>query len=181
MYRKYDDLADKEPKKCAEIVGKVRKENYLAHTIREIEYAIRRLKGSGFAILTFRGESKISKISFFSKGCEIRLPRECDELDDKVIRLTLAHELGHLVFNFDKLDNPEQLNILKTSDAEEKFAWIFAYYLIIEKSKMYSNTHAYQKFVYREGELKSTVRSLIDKKTDTIKSAVIKELNLPNI
>jgi hypothetical protein len=179
MHRKYKDLGRENAKEWAELVGKVRKENYLAHSIREIEYAFLRLKGFNYHILTYVGETKKSKAMFYSKGCQIRLPRECEEIDDKVIRLTLAHELGHLIYNFHLLDNPEILMTQKTSNDEETFAWEFAYYLIAEKSKMFSDTNAYQQFAYKDAELKRTVRSLIDKKPEPIKASVINKLRLP--
>jgi len=40
MYDKFKDLKDKTPEEAAEIVGKVEKDNYLAHSIRQIELAI---------------------------------------------------------------------------------------------------------------------------------------------
>jgi Zn-dependent peptidase ImmA (M78 family) len=105
---------------------------------------------------------------------------ECEEMGDKTVRLTLAHELGHLIYNFDLLEKIDWLNTSKTSNEEEEFSWEFAYYLISEKSRAYASPSAYSRFHYGDQELKKAVRSLLNKKPKPVRDAVIKTLGLPN-
>jgi hypothetical protein len=112
LKEKYDRLISKVPKAAAEVVGEVEKRNYLAHSIREIEYAILQYASKNYHIITRSAEySKKARIEFFDKGCIIWLPEGNEEMMDEEVRLVLAHELGHLVYNIGRLFNPEILMI----------------------------------------------------------------------
>lgn len=177
MISKYEDLSKKGPKEAADIVGEVEKRNYLAHTIRDIELAILRTQGKHYHIITHKSENiRKSKIIFFDRSCEIRLTSDCEETDDRVIRLILAHELGHLVYNIDKLKNPELLKDIIPSDKEEIYAWQFAYYLIEKKSDEHKEDMQRRKFVYKTGELKGSLEAILVKRKLEICDAVLKSL-----
>jgi len=159
---KYKDIGTKSPKEAAEIVGVVEKRNYLAHTIRDIEYAILQKHSKHYRIITCTSlNTKKSKIIFFDRGCEIWLTCECEEMDERKIRLILAHELGHLVYNIDKLKNPEILEGTVRSTKEEIYAWVFAYYLIDKKSAEHKSDMGRGKFIYHHGELKDSLTSIL--------------------
>ncbi|MDR1838485.1 MAG: hypothetical protein LBQ93_02715 [Treponema sp.] len=175
---KYKDLSKKNPQEAAEIVGVVEKRNYLAHTIRDIELAILQAYNKHYHIITYTSlNSKKSKIIFFDRGCEIRLSFECEEMDERKIRLILAHELGHLVHNIDKLKNPEILENTARSDEEEIYAWKFAYHLIDKKSTEHKNDMHRGKFVYNHGELKESLTSILKNRKPEICDGVIRSLS----
>ena len=175
---KYKDLSAKNPKEAAGIVGVVEKRNYLAHTIRDIELAILQAYGKHYHIITYTSQnSKKSKITFFDRACEIRLTCECEEIDERKIRLILAHELGHFVHNIDKLKNPEILENTVRSDEEEIYAWKFAYHLIDKKSAEHKDDMRRGKFVYSHGELKQSLTSILKDRKPEICDAVINSLS----
>jgi hypothetical protein len=174
---KYKNLSIKSPKEAADIVGEVEKRNYLAHTIRDIELAILRTQSRHYHIITCTAaNSRKSKILFFDHCCEIWLTCSYEEIDERDIRLILAHELGHLVFNIDKLENPEILQNTAGSDEEEIKAWIFAYHLIYKKSVEHQNDTQKKKFIYRPGELRQSIESHLKRQKPEISDAVIKSL-----
>lgn len=175
---KYEGLRGKSPKEAAEIVGEVDRRNYLAHSIRDIEFAILRKQRMHYHIITYASETcKKSKIIFFDNCCEIRLTCECDEIDERRIRLILAHELGHLVYNIDKLKNPEMLENVVPSDKQEIYAWLFAYHLINNKSFEHENDIQRKKFIYRPGELKQSISFILKDRKPEIYNAVIQDLS----
>jgi hypothetical protein len=179
MLEKYKDLNRKSPKEAAGIVGEVDKRNYLAHTIRDIELAILREQGKIYQIITFTSaNSRKSKITFYDRCCEIRLTCEYKEIDERGIRLILAHELGHLVYHIDKLKNPEILENVVPSDEQEIYAWEFAYHLIEKKSVEHKGDMQRGKFVYRHGELKESIASILRSRNPEICDAVIRSLSV---
>jgi Zn-dependent peptidase ImmA (M78 family) len=181
MENKYKELNKKSPKQAAEIVGNVEKYNYLAHSIREIEFAILKLKSKNYHIITYATtmDTKKSKIAFYDKCCIIRLPYEHDDMSDQKIRLLLAHELGHLVFNFEDLTNPEKLVNTATSNEEELFAWEFAFHLINMKSEEHKNNIARHKFIYDNRDLKKMLSAIVKDKKPEIHEDIAQSLNIP--
>jgi hypothetical protein len=178
MADKYLGISGKSPKEAARIVGEVDRRNYLAHSIRDIEFAILNTQGRHYHIITYASKtSQSSKIIFYDKCCEIRLTCEYNEIDERSIRLVLAHELGHLIYNMDKLRNPEVLENVKTTDKEEIYAWQFAYHLIDKKSFDHEDNARKKKFVYQHGELKTSLTSIFKNKKRDIYSEVMKSLN----
>lgn len=177
MVSKYKDLSKKTPKEAAGIVGEVDKRNYLAHTIRDIELAILRTQNKHYHITTWTSaNSRKSKIIFFDYCCEIWLTCDYKETSERDIRLTLAHELGHLVHNIDKLKNPEVLEKEVHSKKEETYAWEFAYHLIDKKSVEHKGDMGRSKFVYRPGELKESITFILKKRNPEIYNDVISSL-----
>jgi len=175
---KYAGLSGKNPKEAASIVGEVDRRNYLAHSIREIELAILQTQGRHYHIITYTSEtSRKSRIIFFDQCCEIRLTCECNEIDERRIRLVLAHELGHLVCNIDKLKNPELLVNVLPSDKQEIYAWQFAYHLINMKSFEHESNIQQKKFVYHSGELKKSIDSILKGRKKEIYDAVMKGIS----
>ncbi|MDR0881925.1 MAG: hypothetical protein LBP55_05225 [Candidatus Adiutrix sp.] len=157
------------PVVCAEIFGEVEKDNYLAHTIRAIEKYLLRKRMHHYFINTYSSERMTSAdCKFFEKGCDIRLPKgDGTKADDKGIRLSLAHELGHIVFNFNNLDNFDFLNSYPASAEEEIFAWEFANALIIKKSRGYEKEN-YSAFIYQPRELKDIILGVVKNKSDVL-------------
>jgi len=85
--------------------------------------------------------------------------------------------LGHLVFNIDKLKNPEILEEELPSDEQEIYAWQFAYHLIDRKSLEHENNMQQKKFVYQPGELKASITAILKDRKPEIYDAVIKSLS----
>ena len=167
LEEKYDKLISRDPKAAAEIVGEVEKRNYLAHSIREIEYAVLQYSDKNYHIITHSSEySKKARIVFFNKGCIIFLPEGNEEMKDEEIRLILAHELGHLVYNIGKLFNPEILMTIPTTNKEEQYAWEFAYHLIKKKSDEHKTNSNIKKFIYEDSELRASLLSVVGKRVD---------------
>jgi len=173
----YEDLSKKSPRDAAKIVGEVDRLNYLAHSIREIELAILQTQGRHYHIITYPLKNiRKSSILFYDHCCEIRLTYEYDKIDERIMRLILAHEIGHLVYNIDKLRNPELLKNVVPSNDEEIYAWQFAYYLIGRKSLDHENNTQQKKFIYKSGELTKSIAAIL-KDEPEISDAVIKSLS----
>jgi len=181
MENKYKELNKKTAKQAAEIVGKVEKYNYLAHSIREIEFAIMKLKNKHYHVITYATtmDTKKSKITFHDNCCIIRLPYESEEMDDQKIRLVLAHELGHLMFNFEDLTSPEKLANTTATNKEELFAWEFAFYLINMKSEEHKNDIGRRKFIYDDRDLKKMLSAMVLDKKPEIHDDIVKSLDIP--
>jgi len=178
---KYIGLSEKSPQEAAEIVGDVDKSNYLAHTIREIEVALVLTQEKHYHILTCESNLRAGKIMFYEHCCEIRLPagRDAPYSDDRDIRLILAHELGHVIYNFDKLKAPSTLENLKPSDEQEVYAWLFAYHLIAAKSDGHRSDIRRKKFIYEHGDLKRSLYNILKKgKRQTVYEEVSRALGL---
>jgi hypothetical protein len=174
MEDKYSELNRKTPTEVVGIIGNVEKYNYLAHTIREIQLAILKTAGINYHITTYvSANSTKAKITFYDRCCEIRLPCDCEEMDDIKIRQILAHELGHLVYNIDKLKEPEIFENLERTDNEELFVWEFAFHLIKKKSDDHRNNKEISKHIFTRDELKRSIITLVRKK----KPAILDELN----
>jgi len=169
-------MVSRSPKEEASDIGKVEKSSYFAHSIRKIEQIIRKKLDKHYRIITHVSKSATkASIRYFDQCCEIHLPAECEEMDDKKIRLTLAHELGHLVYNIEKLKNPEILDDAPTSNDEEQYSWEFAYYLVKTKSDEHRNNIQRRKFVFDDDDLKNMLSAQVKKK---IKPEVYKSLAL---
>jgi Zn-dependent peptidase ImmA (M78 family) len=89
------------------------------------------------------------------------LPYECEESDDRVVRLILAHELGHIVYNIDKLKDFNFVGVRKANREEELFAWVFAYHLIKKKSGELQKDIERKRYIYPEDELRRSLFSII--------------------
>jgi hypothetical protein len=142
------------PEDAAERFVKIRKSNYLAHAIREIEREIRNVKDMGYHVIIQVSEiiNDSSRVYFCERGCQIFLPRECEEMDDRSIRLVLAHELGHILYNFDKLKTIR--GVKSPSEDEEFFSWRFAYHLIKKRSNTYKEDIKFERYVHKVRDLK---------------------------
>jgi len=99
-------------------------------------------------------------------------------MNDEQIRLILAHELGHLVFNIENLKTPEILDNTPASIEEEQDAWLFAYYLVRTKSDEHKSNIRQNKFKYDDYVLKDKVVSLVKKKQPEILDMVIQHLKI---
>lgn len=139
----------------------IRKNNYLAHTIREIEHYILKNYRMHYHILTRQSEIKNkSKVDFFDKGCVIRIPKE--GMNDNEIRLRLAHEIGHIISKIELLtENPERLDSYQNDVGEEVFAWCFAFGLIKKKSETYRN-RTYKEYVVEDRVLMSMIQRIVE-------------------
>ena len=165
----YKDIEKKTPREIADIVGEVKKNNYLAHSIRELEMAIYRRLSKNYRIFAHykKTGSKISSANFFDNGCQINLPNESDTMEDRDVRLVLAHELGHIVLNISNLKNPELID-KKASDEEEVSAWEFSYYLIKKKSDEYKkdSNNTTKRFVFSDTELRAAILSTVNERAN---------------
>jgi|TergutMp193P3_1026864.scaffolds.fasta_scaffold57523_2 hypothetical protein len=153
------------PEDAAEILVTVKKDNYLAHTIREIGKVIYSAIGKNYHIVTRVSPTLIndSKTIFHNRGCIIYLPFDCEEADDKAIRLILAHELGHLIYNVDKLSDFSFVGRMEAPVEEELFAWQFAYHLIQKKSEELRRDIERKRYIYTGDDLKRSLFSTVNK------------------
>lgn len=150
---------------AAEKFGSVRKDNYLAHTIKDIERYVLTHEGKCYPILIYPSEVRHFKCDFHKKYCAIRMPRDCDGIDVGEIRLRLAHELGHIITNMDKLGDLGRLNAPRTEEEignEEIEAWTFAFLLLRKKSQEHQS-RIYDPFIHKD-------TALIDIIVDLVKS-----------
>jgi len=153
------------PEEDAKRIGMIEKSNYLAHSIRKIEQEIRKKLNKHYRIITHVPlVAKKASIHFFDQCCEIHLPSECEEMKDEQIRLILAHELGHLIFNIKDLKNPEILDNKEATNEEEQYAWAFAYHLIRIKSDEHRSNFRQKNFIYEYSDLKDKFSALVKKK-----------------
>jgi len=167
---RYENLSKKPPEEAAAVVCEVEKRNYLAHSIREIENALSKAPYfRHYRIITLVPPNNEvgALILFREKCCEIILPSNCEAMGDKKVRLSLGHELGHLIHNLDKLNDRAVLDNKTPSSDEELYAWQFAYHLIRLKSEQYRKEGS-TTFVYGDEELKLTLHDLIMEKNPTI-------------
>jgi len=174
---KYELLCSKNPRMAAEVIGVVEKRNYLAHTIRDLEHELLRVRGTHYHIVTCLHERiQTTRTEFYSHCCEIFLAHSCGDMGDRAFRIALAHELGHVVYNLEKLTDPHGL-VVDASSEEEIFAWVFAYHLIRVKSEEYKTNVERNDFVYGNAELKGTLFALLEAGNPVIRDGVTKLLN----
>jgi Zn-dependent peptidase ImmA (M78 family) len=170
------DKYKEDPEAVAKFLVTVNKNNYLAHTIREIGRFIYGELGKNYHIVTQVSPTlkNDSKTVFHNRGCIIYLPFDCEESDDRSIRLILAHELGHLVYNVDRLNDFNFVGPRKAPVEEELFAWQFAYYLVKMKGDELRRDIERKRFIYADDDLKrslfSTVRKNMPEVYDDIKN-----------
>jgi Zn-dependent peptidase ImmA (M78 family) len=167
---RYEGLPLLPPAAAAAVVCEVEKRNYLAHSIREIENALSKPPYfKHYRIITSVPPNKNSGavILYRVNACEILLPSNCEKMDDKKIRLSLGHELGHLVRNMDKLRDSKILDHHVPSDEDELLAWEFAYHLIRLKGEQ-DKARGSRTFFFSEEDLKKTLRDLVMEKNPTI-------------
>jgi len=170
MQNKYEGLSLMPPSKAAAVVCIVEKRNYLAHSIREIENALSKHPYfKHYRIITSVPPNKNSGavILYRANACEILLPSNCEKMDDKKIRLSLGHELGHLVHNMGRLNDSEVLDNHIPSDEDEILAWEFAYHLIRLKGEQ-DKARGSTAFFFSDEELKRTLRDLVMEKNSKI-------------
>lgn len=165
-------------KEAAEKFGSVRKDNYLAHTIKDIERYILTQEGKSYPILIYPSEVRHLKCDFQKKYCAIRMPRDCAGTDVSEVRLRLAHELGHIIANMDKLGDMVRLNAPRTREnieAEEIEAWTFAFLLLKKKSKEHE-TRVYDPFIYKDTDLIDIIVGLVDPMYPDISKSLERQL-----
>jgi len=128
------------PADAAKYFSDIRDGNCFAHTIREMEreiYAMTGTKRVPFHI-TIKASCATnggSAVVFYRSGCTVFLPESDSGMDNEDIRLTLAHELGHISYNVDKLG--VITGRTSPSKEEEVYAWEFAHQLTKIRSDEY--------------------------------------------
>jgi hypothetical protein len=88
---------------------------------------------------------KETGIAYFQQGCDIYLAGECEAADERLARLALAHELGHLVKNIDRLELLS--GFVWPAPEEDVCAWVFAYHLVLAKGAMHERSSAGSTFL----------------------------------
>lgn len=151
------------PETAAEFFVTVKKNNYLAHTIREIGQVIYSTIGKNYHILTRVSQTlkDDSKTFYHNRGCIINLPYDCEDADDKTIRLILAHELGHIIYNIDRLNEFNFVGQREALKEEEVFAWQFAYHLISKKSDELRKDIERKRYIYPKEEILRSLFSTV--------------------
>jgi Zn-dependent peptidase ImmA (M78 family) len=136
-------------------------QDMLAHAIKRIERNIFKEHSINFLVKTKVSDcpNTPSRCLFDKKGCSIYL-RDNTPGDEKDLRISLAHELGHIALSIDKL--PEILSagkaILEHTPEQEADAWEFAFKLVWEKSERFKSGNPYDPYIYpSKDELKKNV------------------------
>lgn len=149
------------PQELAKEFAHIESTNLLAHTIRNIEdriFNMTREGDTGYNYhISIRINEDVSKSCclFAVRGCTIFLPKQASEdlseEDVRILRLCLAHEIGHILFHLEHiLDVEEMKKYYKAKDIqEEASAWEFAYELIKEKSDLYEKNPR-DPYIYRD-------------------------------
>lgn len=159
-----DGAATKDPTGDAQRFAKIKRYNYLAHTIREMEYEIHSAKRSSYHITVKMTDMRncASVVFFYKFGCTIFLPCECEQMKDEDVRLIMAHELGHISYNIGSLESQSGLNVLPPDD-EEYYAWVFAYGLLDAKSEGYKDGVGKDEYIYHFDDLDKLLMSNLKK------------------
>jgi hypothetical protein len=166
-------------KERAEYFGAWDDSNFLAHSIRRMELELIRKEQLPYHILTVVAlQDDSAKILFSKAYCLIFLPSKSEDRDERSIRLSLGHELGHLVLKFNELKNSTTLDNKKLSDEEELFAWKFAYHLIDMKSEQHANDIERQRYIYKKSVLKNTVSDMVKVKNPGVHRKIREYLGL---
>ncbi len=151
------------PRDLAKLYAKVKSTNFLAHTIRNIEDTIFQMSRDGDTGFNYHisiwinEEVPKAKCYFAERGCTIFLPKqsssEPSEEEIKDLRISLAHELGHIVLHLEHILNvPEMRKRYDEKDInEEANAWEFAHELIKEKSDFHSSK-SYDAYTYKKSD-----------------------------
>lgn len=167
-----------DPKVAAEHFGAFDNSSFLAHVICKMERELIR-KGLNYHILTHVPEQNSDASILFSEAyCIIYLPSECEGRCEKSIRLSLGHELGYVVYKFDKLKTPKTLDNTKPLDEEEAYAWKFAYYLIGMRSGQHAENERIGRFIYGDEELKRSVAEAIKANNPKIYDELARDLDI---
>jgi hypothetical protein len=162
LYPRYEGLSGKtkSAEDAARMVGEVELTTYLAHSIREIECALKTIAPNVACVIVTRMNPgrQLSGIVFDGTGCTISIrepeDRQAPETEKKMgVRLILAHELGHLVYNFSDIKSVlEESNGATFHEAategEEVWAWRFARELVLAKGEQYRLKNERPEFVY---------------------------------
>jgi hypothetical protein len=174
----FSGLSGKSPEEAAGAVGFVDRQNYFAHTIREIQRAIFLAHGRHYHVNT-RIDHRVKEtgIAYFQQGCDIYLTGECEAVDERIARLMLAHELGHLVRNIDRLELLS--GFVWSAPEEEVYAWVFAYHLVLAKSAMHERDIERRKHIFGPGELKIFMAPLLREATPEVRRRVLDALGMP--
>jgi len=149
------------PQETAKQAAWIEKQNHFAHTIRLLERSISVARRKPFIIVVrYNIGAKVTKTDFNSSKsyCDIFLDDTAGLVDQKTFRLILAHELGHVFYNFDEIKNAGF--VFDSEDApmeEEIYAWVFAYWLVFEKSEMFKIRGGDNESIYEGKELKQAL------------------------
>jgi hypothetical protein len=170
-------LSGKGPEEAAKIVGAVDRRNYFAHTIREMQRIIFQAHGRHYHINTHMKDCiRETGIVFFERGCDIYLAGKCGDMDERAVRLTLAHELGHLAQKADRLMGLS--GSIAPSPDEEVYAWVFAYHLVLFKSDMHKQDIERGKHIFDAGGLKAFMAPILRDKNPDVRSRVAEALGM---
>ena len=157
-----DGSTDKDPIGDARRLAMINRHNYLAHTIREMEYIIHCASAArpSYHITTKMTETRncSSVVFFYNRGCTIFLPCERIDMKDEDIRLITAHELGHISYDIDNLESKTGFNV-SPSDDEEYYAWAFAHSLLDAKSDGYKDGVGKDEYIYHFDDLDKLLMS----------------------
>ena len=98
-----------DPEQTAKDAAWIEGPHYLAHTIRRLEHSISKMRRKPFIIVIQHGKGAKKTRADFNDSknyCDIFLSHATELMDKKNTRLILAHELGHIYYNFDSIKKP---------------------------------------------------------------------------
>lgn len=145
-----------------DLFGVVKKDNYLAHSIRAIEIYLFRKKNIHYSIFTYPSQIKDKAcITIYDKYSLIRIPFDHAQQNPCDMRLHIAHELAHIIWNMDYLTNPELIPE-RFSDEEEIFSWLFAYRLLLCKSEDYKRDHK-EEYIVEPDRLSAIIQGILER------------------
>jgi hypothetical protein len=144
-----------------------------------MQRTILRAHGLHYHINTHMDERvKETCIAFHELGCDIYMAGECEGIDERAVRLTLAHELGHLVLKIDGLRGLVGRVPLASPD-DEVYAWEFAYHLVMTKSDLHERDIERKKHIFRPDELKTFMAPILSRTAPDVRRRVAEALGLP--
>jgi len=148
---------DSDIKAMAIDFARIGKWNYLAHTIREIErrLCVERRITYHIVISNSPTAKHLSTMFYYTAGCDIVLLDDENQVNDKDLRILLAHELGHIAYNRCNIETLTGWSH-SSSDEEELFAWKFAYFLLRRRNDDHKNGVG-RDYIFSEDHLERSI------------------------
>jgi len=153
------------PREAGKEAAWIDKKNQLAHTIRKLEQCVTKMRRRPFVIRVKNDAPEgMTRVDFNGKWnyADIFLDTATEHLENVKFRLTLAHEIGHIYFNYDALRGAEfTFSSFDATIGEEVYAWAFAFWLVFEKGEMFRERGGDPTCIYAKDDLKTALKYLI--------------------
>jgi len=141
--------------------ARIGKWNYLAHTIREIERRLCADRRITYHIIISDSPTAkhMSTMFYYTAGCDIVLLDDDSKVNNKDLRILLAHELGHIAYNMGNIETLTGWSY-SSSDEEELYAWKFAYFLLRRRNNDHKDGVG-KYYIYPDGRLEQSIVQIV--------------------